>query len=599
MGHGVADRTGMSEATQADAGCDLPAAEGGARAKGLSLRAASFLPWLGVLAFLARDQFFLTEDSFIAFRYVRNLVEGHGLVYNLAERVEGCVNVLWLLELGALWSWFGIRPETGVHAISLFFTAATLGLAVRLALDTPFREHRWMAAWMAAGLLACSATFAAWSTGGLETRQFTFLVLLGVFFLARASRPGALLAASFALAAAELTRPEAMLIWGCCMLWLTAVTPKAPRILLPALLRAGLPFAVIVGAQFLVRHAYYGDWLPNPYYAKHVRPWYEAGLRYVANGAIETGMVFTLPLTALAGVALRREGRGRLHAFSLLCILPHAAYLARIGGDHFEHRPMDVYGPLLAVGAADGMLVAGSRLCRAVLRRPSLALAGVTVPLFALLLVYSSALQGAFWAATRHLDRRSETILLNRTLSPRDLPVLLRLPGLGAMMRLSNALRAYNIPHLVGIRVKEHAVYARERRETWRPYEALPRGLIPRSAVAGTAAAGAMPFYLADLTVIDMLGLTDRTVARQPVATPNAERMMAHDRRATPAYLASRGVNINVLPPARSRDEALRRAPFAVQAHADLWMPFETNDPDWARRAFPPGALFVRPEGPR
>ena len=36
----------------------------------------------------------------------------------------------------------------------------------------------------------------------------------------------------------------------------------------------------IVGAHFLWRLAYYGDLWPNTYYAKHVRGWPEAGIRY-------------------------------------------------------------------------------------------------------------------------------------------------------------------------------------------------------------------------------------------------------------------------------------------------------------------------------
>lgn len=45
---------------------------------------------------------FLTDDAFISFRYARNLVEGHGLVYDLGEYVEGYSNFLWVLELAAL-----------------------------------------------------------------------------------------------------------------------------------------------------------------------------------------------------------------------------------------------------------------------------------------------------------------------------------------------------------------------------------------------------------------------------------------------------------------------------------------------------------------
>jgi hypothetical protein len=39
------------------------------------------------------------EDAFISFRYASNLIQGHGLVYNVGERVEGYTNFLWTLIL--------------------------------------------------------------------------------------------------------------------------------------------------------------------------------------------------------------------------------------------------------------------------------------------------------------------------------------------------------------------------------------------------------------------------------------------------------------------------------------------------------------------
>ena len=43
------------------------------------------------------------DDAFISLRYAQNLLDGHGLVYNPGERVEGISNLSWTLLLaGAL-----------------------------------------------------------------------------------------------------------------------------------------------------------------------------------------------------------------------------------------------------------------------------------------------------------------------------------------------------------------------------------------------------------------------------------------------------------------------------------------------------------------
>jgi hypothetical protein len=53
---------------------------------------------------------FLCDDAFISFRYARNLLAGHGLVFNRGEFVEGYTNFLWTLEVAGLWR-LGLRPE--------------------------------------------------------------------------------------------------------------------------------------------------------------------------------------------------------------------------------------------------------------------------------------------------------------------------------------------------------------------------------------------------------------------------------------------------------------------------------------------------------
>ncbi len=52
------------------------------------------LIWGGLEAYSLR---WTTDDAFISFRYARNLVEGHGLVFNPGEYVEGYTNPLWTL----------------------------------------------------------------------------------------------------------------------------------------------------------------------------------------------------------------------------------------------------------------------------------------------------------------------------------------------------------------------------------------------------------------------------------------------------------------------------------------------------------------------
>ena len=109
---------------------------------------------------------FLGDDAFISFRYARHLFAGHGLTWNPGERVEGYTNFLWVVLLaGGLG--LGIDPETLSRALGIASGAAVLVLAGW------FAKRRFgaptMLAFLPPALLASNRSFAAWSTGGLET----------------------------------------------------------------------------------------------------------------------------------------------------------------------------------------------------------------------------------------------------------------------------------------------------------------------------------------------------------------------------------------------------------------------------------------------
>ena len=543
------------------------------------------LPWLAVLGWLSSLTWFLCDDAFISFRYVRNLLEGHGLVFNPGEYVEGYSNFLWVLELAALWGVLGIRPEQAAPWLSVACTAGTLAAMLWWVAGTPGLRHRGWVAWMALGLVCSSATFAVWTSGGgLETRQFTFFVVLAVVCLSLyRHRLQGLVAASFSLAAAAYTRPEGPLIAACCFGWfvvqrLVETGRLHPdRRLVRELVWLVGPFVVLVAAHFLFRYAYYGEWLPNTYYAKHIRPWYEAGFRYLLTATLETGLYLLLPLAFFA-LRTRWQARRELaYALPLVCIVPHMAYLMRIGGDHFAYRPLDFYWPLLAVPASVGIVSLADRL-RAWLRRPAQGQRGVPVGALALflpVLFYTTFVQN-----TALVYREAEI----------DHPLLHFAVGLSALVAPGAqplvVITADLIPdvesHFARLPASTLRDFAERRISNWSAYEHMERAAIPDDAVMAMGPIGVQPFYMPALTIVDIWGLTDATVARNPVVAPNHKRRIAHDRRPPPGYMEARGVNFLPRPAVRDGLWALTRANYAARVGPDLWMPFDTTDHQWA-----------------
>ena len=545
-----------------------------------------------LLGWLASIAWFLTDDAFISFRYVRNLLEGHGLVFNPGEYVEGYTNFLWVLELAALWGVFGLRPEQAAPWLSVAYTAGTLAAMLWWAARTPRLRHRKLVAWMALGLVCSSATFAVWTSGGgLETRQFTFFIVLAVVCLGLyRHRRGGLLAASLSLAAAAGTRPEGLLIAVCCFGWSAASHIAVAQRLRPTQqeLRGFAylvtPFVVLVAAHFLFRYAYYGEWLPNTYYAKHIGHWYEAGFRYLSAAALETGLYLLAPL-AFAGLCVRwKSERDAIHALPLVCIAAHLAYIMRIGGDHFEYRPLDFYWPLLALPAAVGIVSIGERArdwLRSLRARPSgeRGAPAAAIALFFTVLFFANVVQNT-WL---YLEGGAAT---RRPVLDIVVGLGLLVPGVQPLLAIVNDLNQGLYRQFVGLKAGSHGRFAERRIRDWSPYEGMDREVVPDDAVMAMGAIGIPAYYVPALTVVDIYGLTDARVARHPVATDNEDRIMAHDRRPPLGYFDERGVNFKIHAPAEDALEALARASHAARIGPNLWMPFDAYDPGWAEDRF-------------
>ena len=575
-------------------------------------------PWLAMLVWIAAVSWFMaTDDAFISFRYARNLLEGHGLVFNVGERVEGYSNFLWTIELAAIWRAFGIPPEDAAPWLSVAFTAATLAAMAWWIARLPNLQHRRLVMWMSLGLVCSSATFAVWTSGGgLETRQFTFFIVLAVVLLTTHRSRRGLIAASASLALASLTRPEGPLIAMSCFAWyilqsiLSPISPSAvpwkagirsiaARIVWRDLLCLIVPFAVIVGAHFLLRYTYYGEWLPNTYYAKYIRPWYDMGILYLAAAALDTGLYLLLPLAG-AGVWGRwRARRGDLSfALPLLCILPHMHHLMRIGGDVFEYRPMDFYWPLLAVPASVGIVWLGrvlagrARRIRAFVwgKRVIASSSACALLLFVPVVIYSNGMQGVL--LYRGSTSPESRLISSKAFDVRTVGWLLSAPGLPLLVEASNVLHrslfAHNIARPASWFRRQDGI----RREDFVSYARALHGILPDDTVIHEGTIGVLSYYIPSLTIVDNHGLTDKTVARSPFT--GTIRTMAHERLPPPGYLEERGVNITIYPPQPSADDALVQASYAVQVGADLWMPFDTHDHQWAYANFAQRGLQTR-----
>lgn len=304
----------------------------------------------------------VVDDAYISFRYARNLMEGHGLVFNVGERVEGYTNFLWAVLL-APFIGLGAPPAPMAVLGGLAFGGVTLWLVHRLGR----RVGGSGVGALAALFLALDGSFALWSVGGMETLMFTCLTLIGAAaYLREQSDPHCwpLSGPFFALAA--MTRPEGVMLFAVTVGHQVLVRLFEARHLPapdPVFQRRDvvriLLFGGLWGSYFLGRWWYYGFPLPNTFYAKvdpgGTRAQLMRGGRYLLTFAhIHLGYVAWLPLVVL----FLRRGVDRWTTYALGMMGTYSVYLVYVGGDWSVGRFLVPLLPffylLLAQGLAEG-----------------------------------------------------------------------------------------------------------------------------------------------------------------------------------------------------------------------------------------------------
>jgi len=342
-------------------------------------RALVVLALLGGLLLAAncwRYASYTDDDCYISLRYAQNLVSGHGLVFNPGERVEGYTNLLYVLLSAALLK-VGIDPIAGLKIAGAAFSLATLALVLALERKTRPAEIALFPG-LSLLLLAPLEAFVYWTFCPLETSLYT-LLLVGAVLALLARRDLAAVLLFFLL---TLTRPEgpfhfALAAAGAFLLDARCDGPR--RAFVRHGRNAGALFVLLLPV-FLARHAYYGEWLPNTYYAK-VTGGHGAllsGLGYLRDTAL------AFPLVILAALAVLFRGLRERGSVLALLVLAQLAYSAAVGGDALPFfrffLPVLPFGCVLVALEIEKLAQGAGRL------RPALAPAAVAVHLAASLL---------------------------------------------------------------------------------------------------------------------------------------------------------------------------------------------------------------------
>ena len=272
----------------------------------------------------------VVDDSYISFRYSRNLSLGEGLCYNPGERVEGYTNFLWVLLLGL----FHRAGADIVKASDVLGSLAFLLMIPVLCRALP-KAHpsAALARFIAPVVFIFSLPALFWARSGMETLFFSFFMILGVVLSSEEEpeRPGTLILAGLSLGGAALLRPEGVLAFGVLFLFRTGYVLVKKKNPLPALIRFVSGFLGIFLPHFLWRLSYYGFPFPNTFYAKvsGIEDLGIEGVKYLTSFCmVGGGFLFY----AAALFLVFRAPSFRILSWNAL-LWVYTAYIVSVGGD--------------------------------------------------------------------------------------------------------------------------------------------------------------------------------------------------------------------------------------------------------------------------
>ena len=271
----------------------------------------------------------VTEDAHILFRYSENFAAGHGLVFNVGEKVEGYVCFLWAVLLGLLKK-MGMSVTPVAHNMGILFAVLTVG--VLYLFNRVILERDCL---LAPALFGLNSGMVVWAVSGQETLMYTFLLFSALFLYLYENKTRKVFPWSALLVTlGMLSRPEGVLLLVILLVHLYRETYR--RSLLPTTrfwLYVTVP-VIIYFTYFVWRFRYYGWFFPNVYYTKTgggVYQWIR-GIAYTqtffeAFGGI---LLLALPLVLLMSDSIRKKAwfvcTG---AFSAI----YTMYIIYVGGD--------------------------------------------------------------------------------------------------------------------------------------------------------------------------------------------------------------------------------------------------------------------------
>jgi arabinofuranosyltransferase len=285
-----------------------------------------FLSW----SFLFQN----VDDAYISYRYGKNLMNGNGLVYNQGEYVEGYTNFLWTI-ITAPFTKFG-SVDVAVFSSILGLCISIFNLLLIAMISKEFSgslaDYTKYLLLLPSLFLALDDSIAFWAIGGMEFPVYTLFILGVIYNYFKINEDGRHLRYIILfLICCTLTRPEGNMIYAITAAHMFLYRKKINNFK-KVFARMIFYYAVFCLAYYGFKYFYYGQIIPNTFYAKGVTDWkmnFVLGTKYLALCTGTRMYIFIFILFIPFKKVFKEFKYSYLILFSLIYII----YLVAVGGD--------------------------------------------------------------------------------------------------------------------------------------------------------------------------------------------------------------------------------------------------------------------------
>lgn len=444
---------------------------------------------IGLFIYFCTKNSHIQDDAYITFRYVKNFIEGNGLVFNIGERVEGYTNFSWALLMSALAKlnfdiinisqnisgFFGVLAVIATFYVSGLIVLPRDSSQKKISNIENYDKYFNLIPII---LIVFTEAFVYWAVSGMESSLFVFFVLLSFFFyLKEKDNEKINYKLGIVLALASLTRPEGPYIFAIIyahkifFIFLNNFRQGLNFTFKKIFTRNNLIeisiFIVPFVLHMLFRLLYYGHLFPNTFYAKtnFTLTSFETGLKYfeaVRKDYLLYGILLIAPVFLFKLKSIRFEV-----SFLYFFTIVYSVYIILVGGDVLAlHRFWLPVLPVIYILFAKFI----NQLYKIIIsKKPGISPSGIMLFLLVLSIVI-----GYY-----QYDKNKENV---------------------------DRIKQLEIGLVQGMEQKAYVINSLQRMQG-------------RRLTVAVSTIGALA-YFTDANVIDLLGLTDETIAHHPKFIP-------------------------------------------------------------------------------